>query len=114
MSEYAMNDSKKALLYALSIITRYGVRISAFHKASVLNHNLVRITDYKGKEQTILFESRDIDRLKRVTRHYKTRECLEVYLIHFLEKCYKQGLTDNAYSPQDFRHLYTCGLVKPR
>jgi hypothetical protein len=112
MSEYSMNDSKKALLAALAIITKYGVRISAFHKASVLNHNLVRITDYKGKEQTIAFESRDIGRLKSVTRHYKTRECLEVSLINFLKKCHKQGLTDNAYSPHDFRHLFACNFYK--
>jgi hypothetical protein len=92
MSEYSMNDSKKALLVALSIITRYGVRISAFHKAIVLNRNLVRITEYKGKEQTISFESRDIERLKLVIRHYKTRECLEVSLINFLKSVMSKGL----------------------
>jgi hypothetical protein len=100
MSEYSTDNSKQALPAALSIITRYGVRISAFHKAIVLNHNLVRITEYKGKEQTISFESRDIERLKLVIRHYKTREYLVVSLNNFLKKCYEQGLTDNAYSPR--------------
>jgi integrase len=112
MSEYSMNDSKKALLAALSIITRYGIRISAFHKAIVLNRNLVRIIEYKGKEQTILFESRDIERLKLVIRHYKTNDSLQVSLVNFLKKCYEQGLADNAYSPYDFRHLYACNLYK--
>jgi site-specific recombinase XerD len=112
MSEYSMDTSKKALLYALSIITKYGVRISAFHKATVLNRNLVRITEYKGKEKTIHFESRDIERLERVARYYKTRESLEVNLINFLKKCYEKGITDNAYSPHDFRHLFACNFYK--
>jgi site-specific recombinase XerD len=109
---YSKNESKKALLAALAIIRKYGVRVCAFHNSQVLNRNRVRITEYKGKEQTFVFNSIDIERLKTVVSRYKTTKALEVALIRILKKCYEQGLTDNAYSPHDFRHLFACKLYK--
>jgi hypothetical protein len=48
------------------------------------------------------------ERKRHINSHYRTSEGLEVTLNNFLKKCYEQGLTDNAYSPYGFRHLYTC------
>jgi site-specific recombinase XerD len=109
---YSKNESKRAVLAALAIIIKYGVRVCAFHNAQVINSTRVRITEYKGKEQTLLFDNIDIERLNTVVSRYKTTQSLDAMLIKFLKKCYEKGLTANAYSPHDFRHLYACKLYK--
>jgi integrase len=109
---YSQDAGKQALLDALSIIRNYGVRISAFHNFEVIPHNRIRITQYKGKEQSLLCESIDVEKFKNVASRYKDTKSLEVNLIKFLKKCHARGPTTNAYSPHDFRHLYACNLYK--
>ena len=110
VATYSKDTSKQAFLAALAVIVGYGVRISAFHNAKVIGKNRIRITEYKGSEQTLLLASVDLASLHNVNNHYKSTKSLEVALVNFLKGCYEKGITDNVYSPHDFRHLYACNL----
>ena len=60
--------------------------------------------------KTLLLASVDVARVQTVVSHYKSTKSLEVALVNFLKGCYEKGITDNVYSPHDFRHLYACNL----
>jgi integrase len=93
-------------LDALYFISRYGLETYDFYTTKTYAGNTVQLE--RGFSSIMVnLTSKDMKRLERVIRHYKTSKCLEVSLNNFLKKCYEQRLTDNAYSPYDFRHLYT-------
>jgi hypothetical protein len=120
------------ILDALYFISKYDIRISDFHIATIEPnpplsipkgvhiHNTIKENNsvkIENVHSLILFNAtnKEIKRLKAVVSRYKTTQSLEIALTTFLKKCYKQGLTDKTYSPNAFRRLITLrDKIQPR